>query len=98
MKEILIIIGLILNVIGAIILTIPLIKTKVKLDDEYKIVESGTYKDGEHWFVRGLFKKNRCFGLCGMIFVMLGFILQLLAQLNLGAIIYCLKQIFFGLS
>jgi len=90
MKEILIIIGLALNVTGAVILAIPLLKTKVKLDDEYKIIESGTDNKGEPWFVRGLFRKNRCLGLLGLGLIILGFILQLLARLDLEHII-CFK-------
>lgn len=81
MKEILIIIGLALNVIGAVILAVPLLRTKVKLDDEYEIIESGEDKKGKPWFVRGLFKKNRCLGLWGLGLIILGFILQLWARL-----------------
>ena len=82
MKVILTIIGLAFNVAGAVILAIPLLKTKVKLDEEYKITKTGVDERGESWFERGLFVKNKCFGLCGMGLIIFGFLLQLLGQIS----------------
>jgi len=80
-EEILIIIGLCFNVVGAVVLAVPLLKTKVKLDEEYKITRSGVDNKGKFWFERGLFSKNKYFGLWGIGLIIFGFLLQLFAQI-----------------
>ncbi len=78
-EKVLMIAGLFLNVVGAVILAIPLLKTKVKIDEE-EIIRSGVDGKSNFWITRRLFNKNKCFGLWGIGLTILGFLLQLFAQ------------------
>jgi len=78
MKEILTSIGLGLNLFGAIIIALPILQSKSWLKDDF-ITESGKNKRGEFWYIRRSFKRFRCYALVGIAFLVLGFILQLIA-------------------
>lgn len=79
MKEILTSIGLGLNLFGAILIAVPILQAKAWLKDDF-ITESGRSNEGEFWYKRRGFKKLRCYVLIGIAFLVLGFILQLIAQ------------------
>jgi len=79
MREILISIGLGLNLFGAILLVLPTLKSKAWLKDDF-ITKSGKSNEGEFWYERRGFKKVKCYALAGIMFLVLGFTLQLIAQ------------------
>ena len=79
MREILISIGLGLNLFGAILLVLPMLKSKAWIKDDF-ITKSGKNDKGEFWYERGGFKKIRGYALAGIALLALGFILQFIAQ------------------
>jgi len=68
-------IGLLLDFIGALILAIPLLKSKKEIQKE-----SGTYF-GMNLYLSKAMLRDRILGVLGLIFFILGFGLQMLAML-----------------
>ena len=79
MQKILTSIGLLLNLFGAILIAFPILQAKVWLKDDF-LTESGENKEGEPWYKTKRFKKAQCYVLVGIAFLVLGFILQVVAQ------------------
>ena len=79
MKEILTSIGLVLNLFGASLIAIPILQAKAWLKDDF-ITESGKSNEGEFWYKRRGFKKFKRYALAGIVFLVLGFMLQLISQ------------------
>lgn len=76
--NILIIIGLGLNLLGTIILVFPVLSIKELLDDT-KIMKSGENKEGESWVITEGRKKIRKISLLGLGLISLGFAIQIIS-------------------
>ncbi len=70
----LIIIGLSMDILGVVILVLPLLKSKEQIEQE-----SGTYI-GENRYLRMSMIKDRNKGLLGLGLLIFGFLLQLIAR------------------
>ena len=78
MTNVLIIIGLVLNLIGTIIIIIPVLCVKEWLDDT-GIIDYGKNKEGKPWAITNGRKNIRFISLAGLISIALGFAFQIIA-------------------
>lgn len=79
------ILSLALNVLGAICLAIPLIRSKRDLDNDLVILKEGTPKQNEDehkYYTTVGFLKDRKLGLIGLILLGIGFLIQLIIALS----------------
>jgi len=79
MTKILTILGLGFNLLGAVVLSLPFLKSKMWLKDDF-IVKSGKDNKGEFWYQRSGIRKIKRLALAGVILLALGFIIQMVAQ------------------
>ena len=80
-KNLIYILSLILNILGTILLAIPLVKSKKNIDDDLIITKNGSPKqnedDNKYYKTFGLLK-NKKLVLWGLILLGLGFVFQLI--------------------
>lgn len=74
LSQIMQIIGLLLNIIGAIFFAVPVLKSKKAIEEE-----SGTYWNYNPP-LRKAMKRERTLGIIGLVFLLLGFVLQIIAM------------------
>ena len=73
-SKLFIIIGLIFNTLASVILIFPYLNNKKNIDDDYIISMD---KDGKYTQKKHL--KEKCTNILGLTFLLIGFILQLVA-------------------